>query len=152
MKAIVLSAGQGRRLMPFTSELPKCLLTLDGQRTVLQVQRKALARCGVRRVLFVTGYGAEMVDNLLTEIRIPGLLVETQFNPFFASSDNLMTCWLARAAMDEDFILLNGDTIFEDAVLKRLLDGGYAVGSLTGFDLFPNTAHVESVAVFERAR
>ena len=123
MKAIVLSAGQGRRLMPFTSELPKCLLTLDGQRTVLQVQLEALARCGIRRAQVVTGYGAELVENLLTEIRIPGILVETQFNPFFASSDNLMTCWLARMAMDEDFILLNGDTIFEDAVLQRLLGG-----------------------------
>ncbi len=123
MKAIVLSAGQGRRLMPFTSELPKCLLTLDGHRTLLQVQLEALARCGIRRAQVVTGYGADLVENHLAELRIPGILVETLFNPFFASSDNLMTCWLARMAMDDDFVLLNGDTIFEDAVLNRLLGG-----------------------------
>ena len=123
MKAIVLSAGQGRRLMPFTSELPKCLLALDEHRTVLQVQLEALARCGIRRAQVVTGYGADRVESHLADLRIPGILVETHFNPFFASSDNLMTCWLTRMAMDDDFILLNGDTIFEDAVLERLLTG-----------------------------
>jgi choline kinase len=121
MKAIVLSAGQGRRLLPFTSQIPKCLMALEGQRTILQLQLEALARSGIERAQVVTGYGADQVDDHLATLRIPGIRVETRYNPFFASSDNLMTCWLARESMDEDFILLNGDTIFEDAVLERLL-------------------------------
>jgi choline kinase len=125
MKAIVLSAGQGRRLLPLTSQLPKCLLPLDGERTLLQIQLEALARCGVGRVQVVTGYGADQVESHLAELRIPGVQVETLFNPFFASSDNLISCWLARPAMEDDFVLLNGDTLFEDGVLRRLLGSAH---------------------------
>ncbi len=123
MKAIVLSAGQGRRLLPLTEREPKCLLEVDGSHTVLELQLRALARCGVRQVTVVVGFGAECVESFLETTRIPGLRVETLFNPFFASSDNLATCWLARTAMTEDFVLLNGDTLFEDRVLQRVLEG-----------------------------
>ena len=57
MKAIVLSAGQGRRLLPLTTDRPKCLLAIDGETTLLQRQLELLARCGVSRALVVTGFG-----------------------------------------------------------------------------------------------
>jgi choline kinase len=121
MNAIVLSAGQGRRLLPLTASDPKCLLEVDGPTTVLELQLRALARCGIRHATVVLGFGAERVERFLAGIRIPSLRVETLFNPFFATSDNLATCWLARGAMTGDFVLLNGDTLFEDRVLQRLL-------------------------------
>lgn len=121
MKAIVLSAGQGRRLLPLTLERPKCLLAVDGETTVLERQLELLVQCGIHRAIVVTGFGADCVDRHLRRHKIAGLEVETLFNPFFALSDNLATCWLARAAMDEEFLLLNGDTLFEQAVLERVL-------------------------------
>jgi choline kinase len=121
MKAIVLSAGQGRRLLPLTADRPKCLLPVDGETTVLERQLELLAQCGVPRALVVTGFGADEVDRRLARHPVPGIAVETLYNPFFASSDNLATCWLARGAMDEEFLLLNGDTLFERSVLERLL-------------------------------
>ena len=123
MKAIVLSAGQGRRLLPLTEESPKCLLAADGDEPVLALQLRALARRGVDRATVVVGFGAEHVERFLATRRVPGLTVETLYNPFYASSDNLVTCWLTRERMNGDFLLLNGDTLFEDAVLGRLLDG-----------------------------
>jgi len=131
MKAIVLSAGQGRRLLPLTERDPKCLLEVDGSRTVLEFQLSALARCGIRHTTVVLGFGAERVERFLAGLRTPGLRVETLFNPFFASSDNLATCWLARTAMTEDFVLLNGDTLFEDRVLQRLLEAPPAPFTVT---------------------
>jgi choline kinase len=124
MKAIVLSAGQGRRLLPLTAREPKCLLAVDGQRPVLQLQLEALARCGVERATVVVGFGARQVEDFVGSTPIPGLQVDTLYNPFYALSDNLATCWLGRHLMDDDFLLLNGDTIFEDPVLVRLLDAG----------------------------
>jgi choline kinase len=94
---------------------------VDGPTTVLELQLRALARCGIRHATVVLGFGAERVERFLAGIRIPSLRVETLFNPFFATSDNLATCWLARGAMTGDFVLLNGDTLFEDRVLQRLL-------------------------------
>lgn len=131
MQAIVLSAGQGRRLLPLTDSDPKCLLAVDGSHTILELQLRALARCGICDVTVVVGFGADRVERLLKGIRIPGLRVDTIFNPFFASSDNLATCWLARTAMTGDFVLLNGDTLFEDAVLERLLAAAPAPVTVT---------------------
>jgi choline kinase len=123
MKAIVLSAGQGKRLLPLTADEPKCLLPVDGDRGALELQLRALARCGVERAVVAIGFGAHHVERLLREKPVPGLAVETLLNPFYASSDNLATCWLVREQMNEDFLLLNGDTIFEDRVLQRVLEG-----------------------------
>ena len=47
------------------------------------------------------------------------------------------------------YVSCDPPTMARDA--RRLLESGYALTSLTGFDLFPNTPHVEVVGVFERA-
>lgn len=123
MKAIVLSAGQGRRLLPLTESDPKCLLAVDDGRPMLEVQLAALQRCGIEHATILIGFGAERVERFLESHPVPGLTVETLYNPFFKASDNLATCWLARGAMSEDFVLLNGDTLFEDDVLRTALGG-----------------------------
>ncbi len=122
MKAVVLSAGQGKRLLPLTEENPKCLLPVRGDEPILGWQLSALARAGVERAVVVIGFGSERVEAWLAANPVPGIACETLFNPFYGSSDNLISCWLARGAMTEDFLLLNGDTIFEDGVIERVLD------------------------------
>lgn len=122
MRAILLSAGQGRRLLPYTRALPKCLLPVQGEEPLLALQLEALARCGISRATVVVGYRGDLVEAFLARRAVPGLVADTLFNPFFGLSDNLVSCWLARESMDEDFVLLNGDTLFEDAVLSAVLD------------------------------
>jgi len=128
--AIILSAGQGRRLLPFTESLPKCLLSVDGDRPALEVQLRALAASGVTEARVMVGFHAEKVEAFLATRSVPGINVETVFNPFFDSSDNLVTAWLARSEMQGDFLLMNGDTLFEPAVLRRLLSAPMAPISL----------------------
>ena len=119
MKAIILSAGQGKRLLPLTSELPKCLLPIGGK-TLLEHQLDALAHCGVNQATVVVGYGADKVESLLKHYS--GLQnVETFLNAEYATSDNLVSCWKVREEMAGDFLLINGDTLFEPAILERLL-------------------------------
>lgn len=118
-KAIILSAGQGSRLLPMTAERPKCMLTIQG-RPLIEWQLEALESCGVTDITVVTGFGAAQIEEWLGKRR--GLArISTCFNPFFELADNLMSCWLVRGAMTEDFVLLNGDTLFEAKVLERLL-------------------------------
>ncbi len=120
MKAIVLSAGQGRRLLPLTESAPKCAVDLHG-RSLLDWQIDHLLDSGVDEVVVVTGFGAERVDALLGRRQDP-VPVRSLYNPFFEVADNLASCWLARTEMERDFVLLNGDTLFEPAVLRRLLE------------------------------
>jgi choline kinase len=120
VKAIILAAGQGRRLLPLTAARPKCALTIHGK-AVLEWQLEALEACGFEHITVVAGFGADQVEDLLAK-RMGAASTSLCFNPFYALSDNLISCWVARNEMTEDFVLLNGDTLFEPAVLKRLLE------------------------------
>jgi choline kinase len=121
MKAIVLSAGLGRRLRPTTDELPKCLLPVASDQPVLELQLRALAQCGIRQVTVMVGYGADKIEHFLAAHSPAGIAVQTRYNPFFATTNTVVTCWLAIAEMTEDFVLLNGDTLFETEIVRRVL-------------------------------
>ncbi|MBT8368191.1 MAG: phosphocholine cytidylyltransferase family protein [Deltaproteobacteria bacterium] len=120
MKAVILSAGQGKRLLPLTADSPKCILPIMGQ-TLIEWQIDELAKCGIDRVTVVVGYRADKVEGILRS-RYGTNRVRTVYNAAYAVSDNLVSCWAAHEEMNEDFILLNGDTLFEAAVLQRLLE------------------------------
>jgi choline kinase len=120
MKAVILSAGQGSRLLPLTAERPKCLLPL-GPKSLIEWQIDILSRSGIDEIVVVVGFRAGLVEAVLAKLARPGLRIRTLFNPFYNVADNLGSCWLARHEMSGDFLLLNGDTLFETAVLQRLL-------------------------------
>jgi choline kinase len=63
----------------------------------------------------------DLIDAELAAIRDPRVTITTRFNPFYKVADNLGSCWMARERMREDFVIVNGDTLFETAILKRLL-------------------------------
>ena len=118
MKVIVLSAGQGKRLLPLTAEQPKCALML-GERSVLGWQLQALATGGATEVVVATGFQAPLINDIIGGVE--GLRVRTSHNPFYAHCDNLGTCWIVRHEMSGPFVLINGDTLFEPQVFARLL-------------------------------
>ncbi|MFD1331536.1 NTP transferase domain-containing protein [Methylopila musalis] len=120
MKAIILSAGQGRRLLPLTAETPKCLVPFSG-RSLLEWQVRALAASGVTEVVVVTGFEADKVVATLEGIDLPGTRLRTTHNPFFELADNLASCWIARHEMTDAFLILNGDTLIEPAIVERVL-------------------------------
>ncbi len=119
MHAVILSAGRGSRLLPLTEDLPKCLLPI-GLTTVLGMQLDTLFQAGIQKVTVVTGFNAQMVDAEVNS-RPSGPKVKTLFNPFYQVADNLASCWMARKAMKPDFLLINGDTLFEPALLEKVL-------------------------------
>ncbi len=120
MKAIILSAGQGTRLLPMTEQTPKCLLPLAGGTNILRWQLDQLEEAGIKETIVVTGFHA---DKVCTELAMPRAFMKTKavYNPFFKVADNLGSVWIARQEMTEDFILLNGDTLFTTDVVQRLI-------------------------------
>jgi dTDP-glucose pyrophosphorylase len=83
MDAVVMAAGEGRRLRPLTEQWPKPVLPIDG-RPVLAVLLRELAAADLRRVWVVTGHLAEQVERLagngsafgieISFVRQPGVL------------------------------------------------------------------------------
>jgi len=120
MKAIILSAGRGSRLLPLTTDLPKCLLPV-GLTTVLGMQLDTLYAAGVKDVVVVTGFNAHKVEEVLAARGGRGPNVTTVFNPFYQVADNLATCWMVREHMNEDFIVINGDTLFSPRIIETIL-------------------------------
>jgi choline kinase len=131
MRAVVLSAGQGSRLLPLTYDRPKCLLPV-GSRSVLQWQLEALChQREIVEIVVVTGFKAEMVDAALAGMSGLSKPVRTLFNPFYKVADNLASCWMAREFMRGEFLIVNGDSLFEMAVLPCIIAGAAAPINLT---------------------
>lgn len=121
MRGIVLAAGGGRRLRPLTDELPKTLLEVDGERTILEVVLASLAEAGVEDATVVTGHGAEHIAAVapVLEDRYR-IAVELRFNPRYATANNAYSLWLTRDRWDEGALVANGDTV-HPAEVERLL-------------------------------
>lgn len=134
MKAIILSAGQGRRLLPYTADRPKCLVLING-RPLLEWQLRSLHECGVDEAVIVTGFMAPTVEAFITPLALsgvlPGMTIRTHFNPFFAVADNLASLYASAHELRDGGIILNGDTLFEPAVLEKLLREAQAPISVT---------------------
>ena len=123
MKAIILSAGQGKRLLPMTENRPKCLLPLGAGYNVLSWQLQELERGGFREAVIVTGFEADTVEEQVASYA-GSLACRCIYNPFYNMADNLATLWLAvrmTCEEDDDFAVINGDTLFTGAVAERLL-------------------------------
>ena len=119
MKAIILSAGRGSRLLPMTESKPKCLLEFAGK-SVLRHQLTMLDRAGVDEAIVVTGFLPQLVEEDVAKWdgRMP---VSTLFNPFFQVADNLASCWMAREHMAGGFLLLNGDTLIDQPLIDKVV-------------------------------
>lgn len=121
MRIVILAAGQGKRLLPLTTEVPKALLDIGGK-TLIERQIEAFAAKGLKDFTVVTGYGVLRMEEALARIaRNLGVAIATIYNPFYAVADNLASCWMARASMSGDFIQVNGDNVFRSDLVEKLL-------------------------------
>lgn len=121
MRVIILAAGQGKRLLPLTSDIPKALLDIGG-RPLIQRQIEAFAAQGLKDFSVVVGYAAGRIEQALADLSANmNVSIRTVFNPFFAVTDNLASCWLARSEMASDFIQVNGDNVFRADLVEKLL-------------------------------
>lgn len=119
-RAIILAAGQGKRLLPLTESRPKCLLELSG-RSLLAWQLGRLEAAGVEEAVVVTGFRADAVETEVRRLDLPRMAVRLVYNPFYAVADNLASCWIVKGEFDREVLLLNGDTLFGAGVAERLM-------------------------------
>jgi len=117
--ALLLAAGLGSRLGPLTEALPKCLVSVSGV-PILERLLRALDGHGFERLVIVTGYRAESISDYLGE-RFGGITIEYLLSPLFATTNNIYSLWLARELIDEPFLLLESDVVFDEPLLAPLL-------------------------------
>jgi len=120
MKAIIIAAGMGRRLSPYTDDRPKCMVEVAG-RTILDRQLDAYRAAGVDRFVVIRGYMKE-------GLRLPPG-AEVFDNDAFRDNNILLSLFFAEAAMNEELLISYSDIVFGERAVRAALDtpGDYAL-------------------------
>jgi choline kinase len=119
---LVLAAGAGRRLQPLTDDLPKTLLPVDGERTILDIALANLASAGLSEVVVVSGFAAHRLEERKQALeRDHGIRLELVFNDKAEEWNNAYSLWVAREWFRDGAILVNGDTVHPASVEQTVL-------------------------------
>ncbi|MFB6781231.1 sugar phosphate nucleotidyltransferase [Streptomyces sp. NPDC056352] len=122
MIGLVLAAGAGRRLRPYTDTLPKALVPVDGEKTVLDLTLANFAEIGLTEAAIVVGYRKEAVYDRKAELEAKyGLTLTLVDNDKAEEWNNAYSLWCAREVLKRGVILANGDTVHPVSVEKTLL-------------------------------
>ncbi len=121
MQAIILAAGMGKRLKQLTQNNTKCMVKVNGvpliNRTLGQLDGLNLSR-----IVIVTGYeGQKLRDHIASlDVKTPICFID---NPIYDKTNNIYSLALASEYLTaEDTLLLESDIIFEDSVIRCLVE------------------------------
>jgi len=114
MKAIIVAAGPGNRLKPFTDNVPKCMLQI-GDRTILQIIMEAMRANGVDDIVIVKGYKKEVIN-------YPN--VKYYYNPNYLENNILASLFYAESEMKDGFLFTYSDIIYTANTVRKLLQNG----------------------------
>ncbi|GAA2301883.1 phosphocholine cytidylyltransferase family protein [Streptomyces kunmingensis] len=127
MIGLVLAAGAGSRLRPYTETLPKALVPVAGEGTenelsVLDITLKNFAEIGLEEVGIIVGYRKEVVYERKAALEAKyGLKLTLIENDVAEKWNNAYSLWCGRDAIKHSVILANGDTVHPVSVEKTLL-------------------------------
>lgn len=117
--AIILAAGRGIRLYPYTKDTPKCLLPIRGK-TLIERLVIQLRKSGISETTVVVGYQEDKVKSALKSMQDAGISFVR--NEEYAATNTLYSLLKAEGSTRGDaFILIDGDIVCEDGVLSGLV-------------------------------
>ncbi|MGH3448428.1 MAG: sugar phosphate nucleotidyltransferase, partial [Nocardioidaceae bacterium] len=144
MIGMVLAAGAGRRLRPYTDSLPKALVPVDGERTILDIALTNLSSVGLREVVIVVGYAADAVEHRKAELQQRhGVRITLVHNDKAEIWNNAYSMWVAREQMAEGALMVNGDTVHPVSVERALLTARAGSGIVLAVDADKTLAEEE---------
>ncbi|WP_432105508.1 sugar phosphate nucleotidyltransferase [Streptomyces sp. bgisy091] len=151
MIGLVLAAGAGRRLRPYTDTLPKALVPVDGEKTVLDLTLANFAEVGLTEVAVVVGYRKEAVYARKAEFEAKyGVTLTLIDNDKAEEWNNAYSLWCAREVLEQGAILANGDTVHPVSVEKTLLEArGKGQKIILALDTVKNLADEEMKVITE---
>ncbi len=119
MKAIMLAAGRGRRLMPLTAKMPKCLVKIGGQ-PILYYSLRALQRANIKKVIIVTGYRSKQIVRYALS-NFPEISFNFLVNKRYLKTNDIYSLYLARKFFKEDLIVMDSDVFFHPEIPSQLV-------------------------------
>ena len=117
--ALLLAAGTGSRLHPFTQYEPKCLTMVNGM-SILERLVNNLDQHGFKRLVVVTGHLEHRIRDFLGD-QFGDISIDYVFSPPYRTTNNVYSLWMAREAINEPFLLLESDLVFDGSLLDPML-------------------------------
>ena len=117
MKAVILAAGEGRRLRPFTETMPKVMLAV-ANKPVLEYVFDAARNCGIDEIIVVVGYKKEVIMEYFKNykgIKITYVIQDKQLGTAHALLQ-------AKSKLNDSFIVLSGDNIIDQNSISKLMN------------------------------
>lgn len=125
MQAVILAAGMGRRLKELTSNATKCMVEVNGE-TMIEKSLRHLDNLGIlKKIVFVVGYEG---DKLIEYINTLGIKTPIEYieNDIYYKTNNIYSLYLAKdRLLEDDTLLLESDLVYEESVLRKLVDNPY---------------------------
>ncbi len=116
--ALLLAAGKGSRLYPLTHDTPKCL-TMVHEVSILERLVINLSKQGFKRLVVVTGYREKSIREFLGT-QACGMKIDYIFSPLYATTNNIYSLWMAREIINEPFMLIESDLVFDVSLLDDM--------------------------------
>ncbi|MFI6900127.1 sugar phosphate nucleotidyltransferase [Nonomuraea sp. NPDC050394] len=150
MLGMVLAAGAGRRLRPYTDTLPKALVPVDGETTIMDISLRNLAAVGLRDVVVIIGYAAGTVEERKAALEERhGVNLTLVYNDKAEEWNNAYSLWCARDYFAQGALLVNGDTVHPVSVEKTLLSAPETSDILLAVDDVKKLADEEMKVILE---
>ena len=121
MKALILNSGIGKRMGDLTKTKNKCMAKIGDGTTILDWQLQMLMKAGIYDVVITTGPFAKQLTAYVTE-KYPKIRFTFRQNPVYDKTNYIYSIALASDVLEDDILLMHGDLIFEESVIRGILD------------------------------
>lgn len=120
MKAVVLAAGSGTRLRPFTNEKPKCLIDL-GRCNLLERSLGLLSMNRISNVIIIVGYCGDIVKETVG-CRFGRVTISYVVNDDYETTSTMRSLYQAKEVIDGDALILDGDLVYSPDALSCVIE------------------------------
>jgi len=114
--AIILAAGQGVRMRPFTDNFPKCMVPINGT-TIIENALRLLCSSGVKKIVLVCGYKADVLIDYCNSLNM-SLGFDFRLNGLYEQTNSMYSLKIALESVKEDCWVLEGDVFFQGDIFS----------------------------------
>ncbi len=116
MRYIILAAGLGTRLHPYTRNYPKSMLKLSNDKFVLQYTIDCIKKFDkTAQIYTVVGFNQDFIRSVIKGCDF----IE---NPFYNVTNSIASLWFAKDLLDEDVTIINADVVFEEQLWQKIIN------------------------------
>lgn len=123
-QSVIVAAGLGSRIKPYTDDLPKTLIEVNDT-SIIRENIKIMLEHGIEETIVVVGYKKEMIEE-----HLKGYPVKMVYNPFYSITNNMASLWFAAPFLEGDFIYTHSDIVYDASLMKTILDSQHTTALL----------------------